>query len=404
MNRFIYNNKIIACPVCESKNLLPIFSKEAMPLYNLERHYNQNSALNAATGKIEFYLCQDCTFVFNAAFDESAMGYSVDYESARSHSKYFDNYLGQVCQDLDNVFNVSDKTIVEVGCGDGEFLKKLRGNYEFKGYGFDPSLVTDQIAQFRDLQFVRGYYTYGSPIFPDIIVLRHVLEHQKNPHWFLDKIIPGTTTNNKLGIYIEIPDWEWIVNTNSIYAFSYEHCSYYSRYSIEHALSSRGFQPEKISFTFDNEYLQYYGVNIPVSRLVKYDQSKAKETIVLKSELFKDKMRVLMEELKKQILSISDNAVLWGAGKGTVLLNILDISYNQLKYVVDINPARHNTYIPRTGQHLVSPEFIKEMKPKYILITNHQYYNEIRSQILKLGVQADIISIDKLLKDETLII
>lgn len=401
MERLASSNNCIVCPVCGSKKLLALFSKESMPRYNLEQHYDRDSALTARIGKVAFYFCQACLFAFNAAFDELEMDYAVDYESSRSHSKYFDNYLDKVCKDLGGVFNVANKTIVEIGCGDGHFLRKLRGNYEFKGYGFDPSLNTNKIEQSRDLEFIKGYYSYGSlNISPDIIILRHILEHQKNPHSFFNQITPKTQTNDPLSIYIEVPAWEWIIDNNSIYALSYEHCSYYSKYSIEYALRTHNFYPQNISFTFDNEYLQYYGVNLPVPKTVKYAEAKSKKAIIEKSELFRFKIRAFLEELKKQVSGISDDTVLWGAGgKGTTLLNLLDINYNQLKYVVDSNPARHNTYIPRTGQQVVSPEFLKELKPEHILITNHNYYDEIRSQILKLGLPANIISIDKLLKD-----
>lgn len=405
MKRLVRNNNWVACPVCGSENLLPLFSKESMPIYTLQRHFDRDSALNARKGKVAFYFCRACLFAFNAAFDELEMDYSVDYESSRSHSKYFDNYLDKVCKDLDSVFSVSNKTIVEVGCGDGQFLKKLREKYEFEGYGFDPSLASNRIEQYRDLEFIRAYYNYGClNIFPDIIIFRHILEHQKNPHSFFDTIIPKTKTNNKVSIYIEVPAWEWIIDNNSIYAFAYEHCSYYSKYSIGYTLRSRNFHPKKISFTFNNEYLQYYGVNFSVPKTLKCIEAKSRETIIEKSKLFKNNLQVFLEELKKQLSSILANAVLWGAaGKGTGLLNLLDTNYDQLKYVVDSNPARHNTYIPRTGQQVVSPEFLKELKPRYILITNHNYYDEIRSQILKLGLHADIISIDKLLKDATFI-
>lgn len=376
-----------------------------MPKYNLERHYDRKSALNAKRGNLRFYFCCNCSFAFNALFDSSQMDYQVDYESSRSHSKYFDNYLDKVCKDLDSVFNVSNKTIVEVGCGDGQFLKKLCGNYKFKGYGFDPSLATNNIEQSRDLEFIKGYYSYNSlKIPPDIIVFRHILEHQKDPYLFFEKIIPKIKTNNKISIYIEVPTWEWIIDNNSIYAFQYEHCSYYSQYSIEYALKRHSFHPKKISFTFDNEYLQYYGVNFPVPKAPKHTEGKFKENIIEKSELFKRRIQIFLEEFKRWVSGFLDDAVLWGAaGKGTTLLNLLDINYNQLKYVVDSNPSRHDTYIPGTGQLVISPEFLKEIRPKYILITNHVYYDEIRSQILRLGLHTTIISIDKILKDAAFI-
>jgi len=263
-------------------------------------------------------------------------------------------------------------------------------------------LAINKIEKSHDLEFIKGYYSYGYlNISPDIIIFRHILEHQKNPYLFFNKIIPKIKADNKVSIYIEVPAWEWIIDTNCVYTFSYEHCSYYSKYSIEYALESLNFYSKKISFSFDNEYIQYYGVNFNSTEKLKHSELISRESIIEKSELFIRNYILSIEKLKKGLREILDNAILWGAaGKGTTLLNLLDINHNQLKYVVDSNPSRRNTFIPRTAQQVVSPEFLKELKPKYILITNHSYYNEIKSQISRLDLNSDILSIDKLLKDE----
>ena len=401
MKESMRNNNLVACPVCGSRNLLPLFSKESMPIYNLERHSDRNSALNAQTGKVAFNFCQDCLFTFNMAFNELEMDYSVDYESSRSHSKYFDNYLDEVGRDLDSVFNISNKIVVEVGCGDGQFLRKLRGNYQFKGYGFDPSLAISKIEQARDLEFIKGYYSYGSlNIYPDVIILRHILEHQNNPHSFFDKIIPKTERNNEVSIYIETPAWEWIIDHNGVLAFCYDHCSYYSEFSMKKALSLHSCNSKKVSFSFANEYIQYYGVNYGLlSKPGSAESDDApRQSVIQRSLSFARRIPHILDGLKMYLEGLLGEAVLWGAaGKGTTLLNILDIGYEQLACAVDSNPRRHDTYVPHTGQRVVKPESLKELQPKYILITNSNYQTEISSQVEALGLHAELVPIDEII-------
>jgi len=390
-------------------DLMRIFSKESLPKYNLERHFDRDSALGVQKGRIEFYLCQKCLFVFNAAFGETGMDYAVDYENSRSNSKYFQEYLIQTCKTLDEVFSVRNKTVVEIGCGDGQFLNELRRRYNFDGYGYDPSLNTNMISRSignkyaQDLHFVQGYYRSGSlDTVPEIIILRHIVEHQKNPTSFFESILSMPEDGRATNIYIEVPAWEWIVDNNWILAFSYEHCSYNSQFSIDTILGLYGYVAKKILFSFAGEYLQYYGMhqsNQDQERTNTEKNSSVKQSIIKKSLQFTMHVPYVLMNLKKYLEDFSDNAVLWGAsGKGTTLLNILNIDYNQLAYVVDSNPKRHNTYIPGTGQLVVAPDFLREMRPKYIFLTNSNYKNEIKEELDRLGLHPEFVLIDQIIK------
>ena len=144
-----------------------------MPKYNLERHYARASALAADKGAIDFRFCLTCQFVFNHAFDPGSMDYSIDYEASRSHSEYFQDYLGSVCAEIQEVLQVGQRRVVEVGCGDGEFLINLRKLVEFDGQGVDPGLAdTDSMPSFKNLRFECGYYDASfTDEVPDVIIL-----------------------------------------------------------------------------------------------------------------------------------------------------------------------------------------------------------------------------------------
>ena len=396
--------KQTACPVCNQEELVHIFSKKSMPKYNLERHFTRSAAVSAECGEIAFYFCPDCLFTFNAAFDQSTMDYSVDYESSRSHSQYFVDYLDQVCIQLNEVLSIRDKTVIEVGCGDGFFLKRLRQMWPVDGYGYDPSSNIDAASGPDDptLHFVRGYYNSESvDVIPDVLIMRHVLEHQKSPTNFLDQILSKTTVNKKVSLYVEVPAWEWIADNNQFYAFSYEHCSYYTQPSINAIMSKYHYTPKKVSFSFADEYLQYFGTSN--RSLNQFNPSEidlvSRQCITEASIRFAERVPKIIDGLRSHVDGRLSEAVLWGAaGKGTTLLNLLDIKEDQLGYVVDSNPARHGTYIPSTGQQVIPPEFLRKLQPKYVLVTNSNYQTEINAQIKALGLQVELILIDRLIK------
>ena len=94
---------------------------------------------------------------------------------------------------------------------------------------------------------------------------------------------------------------------------------------------------------------------------------------------------------KVNALTQNEKTVLWGAGaKAVAFLNYLDIPANQIEFVVDINPKKHGTYLPGTGQRIVPAESLLEYKPDSILVMNPQYLSEIHSMMKEIGVQAKL--------------
>jgi hypothetical protein len=251
------------------------------------------------------------------------------------------------------------------------------------------------------LHFIQGYYRQNSHSkAPDIMIVRHVLEHQGHPHEFFEGILPDPVGNKPIEIYVEVPAWEWIVRNNQISAFHYEHCSYFTKFSIKALLGLHHYTASKISYTFSDEYLQYFGANSDAPDHSEFPESKeaAWQSLLEESLAFADRIPRILTGLRTHLDSLLDQAVLWGAaGKGTGLLNFLEIDYHQLPYVVDSNPRRHNTYIPGTGQQVIDPEFLTKLHPKYILLTNSNYQREIESRVASLGLQAEFVPIDQII-------
>ncbi len=386
----------LCCPACRSTAVTEVFRKSSMPKYNLSRHLDRKSALQAPRGDLDFRFCQQCYFTFNAAFDQASMDYAVDYEASRASSQVFTSYLNSVCDDVQRTFDMAGKRVVEIGCGDGQFLLGLRRKRSFSGYGFDQSAWTESIPHpFEDIRFVQGGYTADTlPHPPDLIMLRHILEHQANPHEFLNRILPKGPGN--VDCYIEVPAWEWIVEHFQIAAFHYEHCSYYTRHAMQDALAQPGIMTERITYGFNDEYLQYYGRS-GIDRLHR-KRPQPQRTLIRKTEAFRRTAPKIIEGLAHTLRRDYPDAVFWGAaGKGTTLLNLLELGHDALGYVVDSNPRRVDTFIPGTGQHVVNPEFLKTLKPRQVLLTNPLYTEEIRLRLHTLGLKPRLIPLDDII-------
>ena len=86
--------------------------------------------------------------------------------------------------------------------------------------------------------------------------------------------------------------------------------------------------------------------------------------------------------------------VLWGSGsKGVAFLTTLGIE-REITYTVDINPHKHGMFMAGTGQQIVSPTFLREYRPDVVVVMNPIYRDEIQRDLARLGVSADVVTVE----------
>lgn len=219
------------------------------------------------------------------------------------------------------------------------------------------------------------------------------MEHIASAKTFLPPIVDGPH-GLPSWIYVEVPDWGWIVENDQIMMFSNDHCSYYSKKSLERAMASCGFHVDRIQVTFDREYLQYFGRGDSQGSASAAGSSTDGDCMLERTKDFAARIPRVLERFKGYFTLGSGQSVLWGAGgKGTVLLSTLGVGHEDLPFVVDSNPNRHHTFVPVTGQEVIAPEALREIRPRFVLITNPGYRREIAGQLAALGVDAEIVQL-----------
>src|SRR2546425_4332303 len=158
------------------------------------------AAMHIPRGNLALVVCEACGFIFNRAFEPQRILYGADYENTQACSPSFNEYLDGLVRHMIVERNVRDCHVVEVGCGNGLFLRKLvsyegAGN---RGYGFDPSYTGAASELDGRLTFATRYYDLECADVPaDVIVCRHVIEHVPHPLGLLRNIrkalAPGST-------------------------------------------------------------------------------------------------------------------------------------------------------------------------------------------------------------------
>ena len=65
----------------------------------------------------------------------------------------------------------------------------------------------------------------------------------------------------------------------------------------------------------------------------------------------------------------------------------------EIECIVDINPYKQGTYMAGTGQRIVGPDFLREYKPDVVVAMNAVYSWEIRQDLERMNLRAELITV-----------
>lgn len=387
------------CPVCRRSELLQFFVLREIPLQCNVLWRSREEAVAAPRGDLELVFCRTCGHVYNRAFRSELMEYSEAYENSLHFSPFFQDYAQGLAQKLLDRHQLTNKHVVEIGCGKGDFLKLLCRMGNNRGTGFDPSFSHERTSDHLDasITFVQDYYskahgTQGA----DLIVCRHVLEHIPQPLNFLTDLRRAINGNGKTPVFFEVPNALFILEDLSIFDLIYEHCSYFTLESLTTAFEMAGFQVTAVESAFGGQFLTLEGLACdgpcPSIRDAGRHVREYQEHVESFAGRFEGKVNQWSRRLD-EIRLAGSKALVWGAGsKGAGFLNMTP-GASVVEYVVDINPHKEGKYVAGTGQRIVSPEFLSDYRPELILVMNPIYLPEIRRQVTDMGLSPKFLAV-----------
>jgi SAM-dependent methyltransferase len=380
------------CPVCEGEILRLLLKRSQVPVHQNLLVNTKEAARTLTSGELELVICDDCGFIFNQAFDLSRLSYGEDYDNTQSCSAYFDAYMDGLVKDMVERFGVRNCTIVEVGCGKGEFLKKLV-NYpgaNNTGFGFDPSYVGPLTDLNGRLQFRTCYYDEScTDIAADVVVCRHVIEHVPVPLDILRSVRDALALSPKARVFFETPCVEWILRHRVIWDFFYEHCSLFTAQSLGLAFHRAGFAVERVEHIFGGQYLWLEARVGAVEEALPI----IGETLGLATAYGKDEHKLREAWLiRLRDLSYAGKVALWGAGaKGATFANLIDPHCTLIDCVVDLNPNKQGRFVPGTGHPIVSPSDLQGRGVHNAVLMNPNYRDENLKLLAESGIQLNLI-------------
>ena len=376
------------CPSCGGRAGRPFYQVAGVPVHQVKLVRTRAAALGCAKGDIRLCFCPGCGFVWNAAFEPARMRYEEDYESTQAVSPTFNAFHERLARDLIARFDLHGKRVVELGCGQGEFVTMLAEIGDNEGYGFDQ--VIRRPGTSGKTTFVKDLYAEPyRDLEPDFVCCKMTLEHVHDVSDFLCGLRRTVGDRPETVVVFMIPEVTRILSLRALWDIYYEHCSYWSPGSLARAFRIAGFDPIEVWTDYGDQYVLIAARPGSGSGDVLPNEEPA-NAIAAKVRSFSEQVaadRARWRDWLDRLRGAGKKTVLWGGGsKGVAFLTTLDIREG-IEYAVDINPRRSGTFIAGTGQQIVAPGFLAQYRPDTVLVMSPIYLPEITAELERMNVR-----------------
>lgn len=385
--------KDIACPVCDHSDCRPFLHRPSVVVHQHLVVDSAEQARKLPRGELRLACCQGCGFVFNAAFDPALVSYGSAYDNSQTSSPHFLAYTEDLVRHLVDDRGARGCRIVEVGCGNGGFLRRLleHGGPRTEGWGFDPSYVGPENDCGGRAHFIRSYYDEQcTGIAADVVVCRHVIEHVPQPVALLRTIRKALTASPEARLFFETPCVEWILRHQVVWDFFYEHCSYFSPGSLRTAFERAGFGVLDVRHVFGGQYLW---IEAAMSGPPSEPQPGQVPEL---AAAFGSAEAKMVADWRRRTAALEERGPLaiWGAGaKGVTFANLLGPDARRFACVVDLNPRKQGRFLPGTGHPIVAPSGLDAHRVTQALVMNPNYRAEIEALLARCHGGVEVIDL-----------
>ncbi|MGQ0679422.1 MAG: class I SAM-dependent methyltransferase [Actinomycetota bacterium] len=386
----------VVCPACSAAGMQVFYTNRDVPAHSCLLFSSAEAARTYPRASLTLAHCPGCGFVSNSSFDVRLNQYSRSYEETQGFSPRFRAFTRELATRWIDSYGLRDKTILEIGCGKGEFLVEMCEIGNNRGIGIDPAYVPERLDSEASgrLTFIEDLYSQKyAHLKADAIVCRHTLEHIYPVGDFMRTLRYAIGDRTDTIVLFELPDVLRVLTEVAFWDIYYEHCSYFTLGSLARLFRATGFQVLNLSLEYGDQYvvIEARPCSIPAAGEpfeAEDDQDKLAQAVAN----YKDSYQNKLDNWRRGV-SGTGRTVLWGSGsKGVAYLTTLGLG-NQIDCVVDINPFKHGMFMPGSGHRIVAPEALKQVQPDVVVAMNPIYYDEIRNCLDDLGVEARLIAV-----------
>lgn len=359
MNTCIVCNRILKNKILELPNM-PMAAQN-MPV--------QNQLINDKEIMLSLYECPGCGVV---QFDAPPVSYYRDVIRATRVSEKFRKLRFDQYKRFIDKFELVEKKLLEVGCGGGEFLEILK-DFPVQSTGIEHNHNLVALAASKNLNVIEGFIESANDVLPNApynaFLVFNFFEHQPNPCGMLQGIYENLTERG-VGL-LTVPSFEYFQEQASYYEFMRDHIAYYTEESIGRVLQMNGFEIVECN-RFNHDTLELF---------VQKRSKKEYANFIAQ----KDKLHEEMNQLLQKMSAEKGDIYVWGAShQAFTLLSTLQLN-TSIKGIIDSASFKWNKYSPASHIPIISPDILKSVTPKCIIIMAPGFSDEICNQILSIN-------------------
>lgn len=207
-----------------------------------------------------------------------------------------------------------------------------------------------------------------------------------DPLSFLQMVRKAFGDREQALLYVEVPNVERTLRNGIVWNIVYEKHTWFTEESLGLMAQRAGFSPLHVSTCWHDEYL---GIDLaPAKSAAAHPHFRGLAEMQTMTQTFAANVDAVTEEWRKKLAAMrhsGERVALWGAGARAVTF-LAGLEDSQVvSVVVDINPARHGKYMPRTAHLVQTPSVLKGARLDTIIISNPAYATEIKEQARALG-------------------
>jgi C-methyltransferase C-terminal domain/Methyltransferase domain len=378
------------CPVCAHSLAVPFFDGGMQPLATLGWPRAANEAQAMQKLPHDFVQCPKCTHVWNRSFRYEAIPYKNNPNRMFNRGGIWVGHLAAT-RDLLLQQLPMTPTVIDIGCGEGHFVRGLAEARERQGrfIGFDPNAspesgqgVEFHSRLFEPLQDMPSYL-------PDAVVIRHVLEHLIDPAELLDQLAWGAAMLSKpCWLFAEMPCIDRVFTTQRVADFFYEHVAHFTTQSFR-VLMERAGVVEHLAHGYDGEV---------VYALVKLAVPKSTWAVAESATAFAQHAAINRKAIREQLDDLAASgarvAIWGGTGKAAAFIHQFGADAKRFPLVVDSDQEKAGTFVPGTGQEIQFRDVLKTLPVDVVVIPTQWRAKDIVAEMQRHALTVQRILIE----------
>jgi SAM-dependent methyltransferase len=388
------------CPACGAVALTAFFEEGYVPTNSCLLLDDPSEATNFPRGDLRIAFCDACGFITNTEFVPGKAEYSQRYEETQGFSPRFMAFARDLARRWVHDYDLRERTVLEIGCGKGEFLVEMAKAGAGHCIGIDPGVHPERIddPDAAGIEWIADFYDDRySHLDADVVICRHTLEHIPEVAEFMTSIRRAIGDRPETVVLFELPDVYRVLDEVAFWDIYYEHCSYFSLGSLARLFRRTGFEVLELSREYDDQYILIAArpSTVPASGAPLPAEDDLED---LRSGV--DRFRHGYEELVhgwrgrlEGLRAAGRRAVIWGSGsKGVSFISNLALG-DELAAAVDINPHKWGKFMVGSNHEIVAPTRLPQIAPGLVVVMNPIYLDEIGEQLKELDVDAEVAAL-----------